>query len=302
MFYVRTLQYFRRDDKIQSHFFNRTDGSLIIIGSRALLKKLVFEKTRNTNGTIDQIGFHWKTNSAVLNELQFSDLFFVPLQIASNDDGWILFSNNEYNNKAGRVMIRKKVIRPFIVRHQLVNSEGSEYDIDFDIRNIEFEINGEPGNFLGEHMWISGDNPSTLSEHRRLQEYETEDADQLATQRVRTETEEEEEENVFVSEFEDFSGLEGDLDALIAFNEYSTDQHTRETDIKEPDDELVTIIAISSKSTEDDLDHISFYKILKLDEVTYELYEYGPDVIQTKIIPSLHDADDKVNNRALLGP
>ena len=85
---------------------------------------------------------------------------------------------------------------------------------------------------------------------------------------------------MFVPEFEDFSDLEDDLDELIALTEDSTSTNgpAKGAIIDKPD-ALVTIIGISLKSTEDDLDHISFYKILKLDEVTYELYEFGSDVI-----------------------
>ena len=181
-----------------------------------------------------------------------------------------------------------------------MNSEGSEYAIDFDVRMIEFEINGEPGSFLGEHMWISGYNPSITAESRRLQDEETGETDQPATESESGTVTQDDEEDAFVSEFEDFSDLDDELDELIASAE--DDEQARGTIIDEVDDALVTIIGISSKSTEDDLDHISFYKILKLDDVTYELYEFGSDVIQAKIFPSLHDADDMANNRAMLRP
>ena len=94
LFYARTLQYYRNPDKIQSHFFNRTDGSLLLVGSEAGLKKLVFEKTYTADGSIDQMGLAWKSNAAVLSDLKFSEMDFVPTQIAGNEDGWMVFSDH----------------------------------------------------------------------------------------------------------------------------------------------------------------------------------------------------------------
>ena len=39
------------------------------------------------------------------------------------------------------------------------------------------------------------------------------------------------------------------------------------------------IIGISSKSTEDDLDHINFFKVIELEDGSRHIFEYAFDII-----------------------
>ena len=40
-----------------------------------------------------------------------------------------------------------------------------------------------------------------------------------------------------------------------------------------------TIVGVSSRSPNDDLDHVNFYKIIKIDDGIYQLFDFSNDVI-----------------------
>ena len=77
----------------------------------------------------------------MLNDLSFSDLTFRPSQIAGNEDGWVLLSENTFAENAGRVVILKQII--------LGNESITEDEEEVEIEIIEFMLDGEEGSFSG---------------------------------------------------------------------------------------------------------------------------------------------------------
>ena len=81
---------------------------MTITSSDGDLRKLIFEKLHTEVqddifdqgdqdvGGIEEVGFAWKTNSQVLNELSFSDLRFKPEQIKEDGD-WIVYADREFD-------------------------------------------------------------------------------------------------------------------------------------------------------------------------------------------------------------
>ena len=183
--------------------------------------------------------------------------------IGSGDNDWIMYSDSFFQGNNGRVVIR--------------NNQMS---------GVEFVIDGTyNGNFVGEHMWVSGDGQSGSSQEgagRRLQSADgTEEANDvegteegpISEEGSQTENDEEAEEPVAEEEPESFD---------------SNFSHV--------------IVGVSAKSTQDELDHISFYKLIQQADGSFELFDFGIDVIQTEISPSRHTADELRDNRGASGP
>ena len=53
------------------------------------------------------------------------------------------------------------------------------------------------------------------------------------------------------------------------------------------------IIGISSKSTEDDLDHINFFKVIELEDGSRHIFQYAFDIIQITLGPRQRGQPDK---------
>ena len=53
---------------------------------------------------------------------------------------------------------------------------------------------------------------------------------------------------------------------------------------------------------DDGLDHVNFYKLVKKLDDTFDLFDFGIDVIQTIIFPSKRTLEDKVQNFGAGGP
>ena len=53
------------------------------------------------------MGFAWKSNSQVLNDISFTDLNFVPTQIKGNNEGWMIYSDSTFGfgGSEGRVVV-----------------------------------------------------------------------------------------------------------------------------------------------------------------------------------------------------
>ena len=125
---------------------------MTITSSDGDLRKLIFEKLHTEIqddifdqgdqdvGGIEEVGFAWKTNSQVLNELSFSDLRFKPEQIKEDGD-WIVYADRKFDGQAGKVVIRSK----FFIETGFLQ----------ELKQIEFEIDGRPGDFLGSNVWIT---------------------------------------------------------------------------------------------------------------------------------------------------
>ena len=50
------------------------------------------------------------------------------------------------------------------------------------------------------------------------------------------------------------------------------------------------------------MDHVSFYKLVETSEGTFEVFDFGIDVIQTIIIPNKRTLQQKVDNIGVGGP
>ena len=76
----------------------------------------------------------------MLNELSFSDLRFKPEQMKEAGD-WVVYANKEFDGQAGKVVVRSKFF--------------TETGFLQELKQIEFEVDGRPGDFLGSNVWIS---------------------------------------------------------------------------------------------------------------------------------------------------
>ena len=117
---------------IQSHYFNRSDGSLLIAEKKSGLSKLINTPFYNADGSLHRINSTWMDNSEVLEELGLSKYFSTSKfsQVAGYKD-WLVLSDRSHGGTKGRVVIVSK--------------------------SAQFELVGEEGNFLGENVWIGGD-------------------------------------------------------------------------------------------------------------------------------------------------
>ena len=56
-------------------------------------------------------------------------------------------------------------------------------------------------------------------------------------------------------------------------------------------------IGISARSLTDELDHVNIYKIIKIDDGFYQLFEFSPDAIAVKLSPNRHLDPLPLNSR-----
>ena len=57
------------------------------------------------------------------------------------------------------------------------------------------------------------------------------------------------------------------------------------------------IVGVSARSLLDDLDHINIYKIIKIDEGFYQLFDFNLDAISVKLSPNRHLDPLPLNSR-----
>ena len=50
------------------------------------------------------------------------------------------------------------------------------------------------------------------------------------------------------------------------------------------------------------LDHVNFYKLVEISEGTFEIFEFGMDVIKAPIIPRKRTMDEKIESFGQAGP
>ena len=50
------------------------------------------------------------------------------------------------------------------------------------------------------------------------------------------------------------------------------------------------ILGVTSRSLEDDLDHVNFYKLIENEDGSYTKFDFGIDIIQTVISPAKHSS------------
>lgn len=98
MIYKRSSVFYNEpQDKIISHFFDRSDGSLTFSGSRNGLRKLLVNFTYTDDcSELLKTDMAWMNQAELLAELNFNE-GFVPLQIEGNSN-WMLYSNSFYND------------------------------------------------------------------------------------------------------------------------------------------------------------------------------------------------------------
>ena len=247
------------EEEILSQFFNYTDSSLTILGPESGLTKLTNTPFYNDDGSLRKIESLWMDNSEVIAALNLADFDNAVFTNMAGYGDWLVLSERLYrfsDDRNGRVII--------------VNTQSMK----------TFELVGDVGDFLGEHIWIGSDslNLEGTSGRRQLQD-------------------EEEEASVDEEGASDEEAI--DEDSNIFF--FEPDEEEEEEEVEEAwevvDEPFRTpasstfshlIVGLSLRSLDDNLDHLNFYKIIELDDGTYKLFDFGLDVISANLSPGRH--------------